>query len=371
MAKNKNRKFKKQNKPKGKRKNIKNQPKKKDNKNQKKIKRGGYTKKEKKQVDLNQELRLKSIEKKLEDVDCLHNLRNPPYNAWINNHTGALINTWIDMGSNQSVQDCYDLWDVTPNIHLPSYFRDVVTGGVILNSTKEIPNLGPVDYLDSGSVIQNLQRPNKCQITKFKSTFNYRQYIFSGLDTSGDFPTFPFNKEYINNNIFRIRLYLISQPVLNSSTENKIAHIARQLAGPFQTQKASKYRVTEGYGNLDTTESNLNDKLKYTVHYDETIKPKFTFMYDIKTTTGATQMSTQKVYMISLVRNPEIILNKDLQFSMAYNIENNINPNNLTLHWVMKFADIEQSKFINDQISGSTDSHQCQYKNNFNIRVKC
>lgn len=351
---------------------IKNQPKKKFNKNQKKIVTGGYTKKENKAVDLSQEKRIKSLESKMKDVMCLHNIRNPPYNNWINNTSQQLINTWIDMIASQHVQDCYDTWDVTPDIKLPSYFRNVVSGQVLADSMKPIPGMGPIEYVTDVQTPEDriLNRPNTCKITKFKCTFNYRQYIVSPLDSTGDFPKFPLNMEYINNNIFKIRLYLISQPILADSIENKIQNIARQLGGPFQSHKAAKLRVTEGYGNVVNTESNLIQKLKYTVHYDQIIKPKFKFCYEVLTTTGSRTLPTQKVYMISILRSPDILLNRDLEFSTAYDAATNNNPNNLTLHWVMKFADIEQSKFINDQILASTESQQVQYKNEFNIYLK-
>lgn len=357
--------------------NIKNQPKKRLNKNQKKIKRGGYTKKEKKAVDLSQEKRIKVIETKLKDVHTLYNIRNPGYNNWVNTATQALIPTWIDMAQNMNVQECYDSWDVTPQIHLPSYNRDIVTGAVTANVYKPVPGVGTYQVPLGGQNAMNIPLNfNRIHITKFKCIFNYRQWVHDVVNTTGDFPIFTLQQEYIKNSgIFKVRLYLISQPVKTETPDNKIANIARQLPGPFQTKKAATLRVKEGYSNANNQTSNLVEKLKYIIHYDEIITPKFQLQYQVErqvNNTGGTLdiIPYSRSYMISILRSPEIILNKDLEFSTTYDVRVNNTPNNLTFHWVMKFADIEQSKMINDQIIASTSSQQVQYKNKFNIYKK-
>lgn len=356
--------------------NIKNNPVKKLNKNQKKIKFGGYTKQENKAVDLNQEGRLKTVEKLLSKVKTLYNIRNPFYNNWIDTNSAELINTWTDMGSNQDMVNCFDAWDVTPELLIPTYNRNEVSGNPIVELTRAIPGVGSVEYLTAGNTVSNFSmNDNTCYLTKFKSVFNYRQYVFDLIDTSGDFPEFVYEKEYLKNSgIFKIRLYLISQPVYSGDTDDKVTSIARALPGPFSTKKGSELRVQRAYGSLAVGESNKTDKLKYTIHYDEIITPKFQLHYQINREVPAVGDNVDitpynRVWMMSILRSPDILLNKTLNFSTTYN-ELNFRPNNLTMHWIMKFADVEQSKFIADQITGSENSQQVQYKNHFNIYVE-
>lgn len=341
------------------------------NKNQKKFKRG-YTKRENKQVDMNQEKRLKAVEQKLKDVKTLYNIRNPVYNSFIN-ALGNSAPVYHDVGVDASVLECYHIINVTPDFILPNYQHDPITGHHTDDEYMQIPGLGGSQIENPHENIETIRlNDNTVFMTKLKPLINWRQFITSTLSTPPDsFPRYPYNMEYINNNgLFKIRLFLIAQPVRQGTDQDMITSIARELPGAKQTFKSAKQRIRMLYTNALVDTSNMSEKLKYKILYDETITPKFKKQYVVNTTTGADEVATSVVYLLSILREPTIFINKKIEFSTAYNVENlNTVANNFTLHWVVKFKDIEQSKFIHDHIQVDTGTNQTQYKNEFNVYV--
>lgn len=354
----------------------KNQGKKKRlNKNQKRMK-GRYTKRENKKVDMNQERRLKQVEKKLKDVKVLYHIRDPPYNNWIDPSTNVIIPTWIDVGLVASNIDAYQVIEVTPSIEIPSYFRNTITGAPTLDPTRNLPGMGGHELLNAGNLPENvLLNNNTCYCSKIKCTINWRQFVTSPIIVE-DFPFYPIRTEYINNNgLFKIRLYLIEQYVRAGTISDVSDQIARELPGPGMTFKRARERVRLGYNQVSLAQTNLSDKLKYRILYDEVITPKFHWQYSVKTETpgpGDTidVMPKNEMYLLSILRSPNINVSRKLEFSTAYSvINNNTVPNNFALHWIIKFVDIEQAKFVNDFYEAVPSTNKTQYKNLTNLYV--